>query len=82
MNLALIAHPFAVTGDVDPLSHLVAHDPWFAAAARVVAPSASGPTAQPGPGSALTIEWLVARDIDTYRSRRAESSRGRSATGR
>lgn len=81
MNLALIAHPFAVTGDVDPLGRLVAHDPWFAAAARVVSPSASpGPTAQPGPGSALTIEWLVARDIDTYRARRGE--RGGSATAR
>ena len=80
MNLALIAHPFAVTGDVDPLGHLVAHDPWFAAAARVVAPSESpGPTAQPGPGSALTIEWLVARDIDTYLARRGE--RGGSTAG-
>ncbi|RXR27916.1 hypothetical protein EQW78_04785 [Oerskovia turbata] len=78
MNLALIAHPFAVTGDVDPLGRLVAQDPWFAAASRVVAPSASpGPTAQPGPGSPLTIEWLVARDIDTYRARRRDSSRSR-----
>ncbi|MFF3064493.1 hypothetical protein ACFVQ3_08050 [Oerskovia sp. NPDC057915] len=83
MNLALIAHPFAVTGDVDPLGHLVAHDPWFAAASRGAAPSASPvPTAQPGPGSALTIEWLVARDIDTYRARRGGSSHGGSATGR
>lgn len=83
MNLALISHPFAVTGDVDPLGHLVAHDPWFAAASHGGAPSTSpGPTAQPGPGSALTIEWLVARDIDTYRARRGETPLGRSATGR
>ncbi|MFE4465615.1 hypothetical protein ACFRCR_10910 [Oerskovia sp. NPDC056781] len=83
MNLALIAHPFAVTGDVDPLGHLLAHDPWFAAAARAVAPPTTpGPTAQPGPGRALTIEWLVARDIDTYRARRGEPSRGRPATAR
>ena len=78
MNIALNAFPFAPATDVDPLGRLVAHDPWFAAAVRGGAPSASpGPTAQAATGSELTIEWLVARDIDTYRARRGQSSRGR-----
>ena len=78
MNIALNAYPFAVSADVDPLGRLVAHDPWFATASRDDALSAShGPTAQAAPGSELTIEWLVARDIDTYRARRRDSSRGR-----
>lgn len=78
MNIALNAYPFAVSADVDPLGRLVAHDPWFAAASRGGVPSAAhGPTAQPAPAGALTIEWLVARDIDTYRARRGRSSRGR-----
>ncbi len=82
MNIALNAYPFAVSADVDPLRHLVAHDPWFAAASPGGARSAShGPTAQPAQGAALTIEWLVARDIDTYRARRRASSRGRSVAG-
>lgn len=81
--IALIAHPFDTAGGVDPLGRLVAQDPWFAAASRGGAPSAShGPTAQPAQGAALTIEWLVARDIDTYRARRRASSRGRSVAGR
>ncbi|MBD7982529.1 hypothetical protein [Oerskovia merdavium] len=81
--IALIAHPSDTDGRSDPLGRLVAHDPWFAAASSGIAPSAShGPTAQPAQGAALTIEWLVARDIDTYRARRRASSRGRSVAGR
>ncbi len=79
MNLALIAHPFDANGSVDPLGRLVAHDPWFAAASLGGAsPASHVPTAQPTGGAALTIEWLVARDIDTYRARRGE--RGGSST--
>ncbi|MFF2623853.1 hypothetical protein [Oerskovia jenensis] len=81
MNIALNAYPFAVAADVDPLGRLVAHDPWFAAASLGGAsPASHVPTAQPTGGAALTIEWLVARDIDTYRARRGE--RGGSAAGR
>jgi hypothetical protein len=71
MSIALITHPF----DVDPIDHLVAHDPWFAAAALAGAPTAWGPTTEPAPRAPLTIEWLVARDIDTFRARRTAGQR-------
>lgn len=80
MYLALTARPILAA---DALDHLVAHDPWFATASPHGArPVPHGPTAQPTPGRALTIEWLVARDIDTYRARRGAGGRGRPTTGR
>ncbi|MHA7132678.1 hypothetical protein [Oerskovia turbata] len=75
MSIALISHPF----DVDPIDSLVAHDPWFATAALGGAAHHPGPTAAPASLRSLTIEWLVARDIDTYRARRA--TRRRPETG-
>jgi hypothetical protein len=76
MSIALISHPF----DVDPIDSLVAHDPWFAAAALGGA-AHTGPTAAPPSLRSLTIEWLVARDIDTFRTRRAAALRRPEAGG-